>query len=612
MQALVIPILVVGTLVSMLVQMPPTVMDFLIGANLIFALALLLSALSLTDTLKLTSLPSLLLLATLFRLALNVSSTRNILGGGEAGQIIDAFGKVVVNGNLVVGIVIFSIITLVQFIVVAKGSERVAEVAARFTLDALPGKQMSIDADLRSGILDLNQARSKRQDLQTESRFYGALDGAMKFVKGDAIAGIVITLINLVGGITVGALLGGMDIGAAIQKYSLLTVGDGLTAQIPSLLNSLAAGIVVTRVSRGDERTLAQDLIQQLSAARSVKVLIAIFCFAVACAPEMPVLPFITLGALLLWSAVMHAAEKPDNEANSTPWSPRPPAPISVTMDSKTFADLLGSAEKLSAVNRTARERTFNALGLSISNIEFAPDTERKGVAVLIRGIESERYEDVPTEGELVGHICDVIRRNALELIDDSMTRRLLDSLDPVMSDSANTIIPSAISVTQVTELLRSLVAEHVSIQSFDVILQSISEHAPRSPNPRVLLEEVRIAMKRIICSKFAKADSPTHALRMNALIDYEICKLEREGASLTFPLMERISEFLKANIDTRLLLVSRGARRLVQQLVGLYRMDIQVVAFEELVESLKVSFVATLECDQEAPSYDEEARLAA
>ncbi len=587
-------------------------MDFLIGSNLIFALALLLSALALTDTLKLTSLPSLLLLATLFRLALNVSSTRNILGGGEAGQIIDAFGKVVVNGNLVVGIVIFAIITLVQFIVVAKGSERVAEVAARFTLDALPGKQMSIDADLRSGILDLNQARAKRQDLQTESRFYGALDGAMKFVKGDAIAGIVVTLINLVGGITVGALLGGLDFGAAVQKYSLLTIGDGLTAQIPSLLNSLAAGIVVTRVSRGDERTLAQDLIQQLSAARSIKFLIAIFCFAIACVPEMPVLPFVTLGCLLLWSGVMHSEPKEDTQDDHAPWSPRPPAPISVSMDSQTFTGLLGSAEKLSGINRTVREQTFKALGLSVSNIEFTPDTEQKGVAILIRGIESDRYHNITTEVELVEKICGAIRSNALELIDDSMTRRLLDSLDSVMSDSANTIIPSVISVTQVTELLRSLVAENVSIRSFDVILQAISEHAPRSPNPRVLLEEVRIAMKRIICAGIVRSDSPTPALRMNALIDYEICKLERDGAALTFPLMERISAFLKTNHETRMLLVSRGARRLVQQLASLYRMDLKVVAFEEVVESLKVSFVATLEHDEEAPLYEEEARLVA
>lgn len=596
MKALLVPLLVVGTVVSMLVPLPPLMIDFLIGANLIFALGLLLSAFALTDTLKLTSLPSLLLLATVFRLALNVSSTRNILGSGEAGQVIDAFGKVVVNGNLIVGVVIFSVITLVQFIVIAKGSERVAEVAARFTLDAMPGKQMSIDADLRAGLLDMNQARAKRQDLQTESRFYGALDGAMKFVKGDAIAGIVITLINLIGGITVGVLIADLDFASAIQKYCLLTVGDGLTAQIPSLLNSLAAGVVVTRVSRGDERTLAQDLIQQLSAVRSVKVIIGVFSLGLAFAPEMPVLPFLTLAGLLLFSAATQGADADQSPQIPAQWTPRLPALISICLDSATFTKIFGGSEQLEGFNRSFREAVFKTSGLLLPNLEFVPDAMNTGVTIKVRDVVAERSSELASATALEESLHTVIQRHIVELLDDSMTRRLIDALDPVASETATTVIPSVISVTQVTELLKQLVSEGISIRNFDVILQAVSEHAARSANSRVLLEEVRIALRRVVCTTVLTRDGVTDALKLNPLLDYEISKLEREGAPLTLAMMEMLEAFLKEHLDVPLLLVSRGARRLVKQFAELHRIGTRVAAFEELIEGAAIRFVASLE----------------
>jgi len=606
--------MVVGTLVSMLVPMPPMILDFLIGANLIFALALLLSALALTDTLKLSSLPSLLLLATVFRLALNISSTRNILGNGHGGQIIEAFGKIVVNGNLIVGIVIFLVITLVQFIVVAKGSERVAEVAARFTLDALPGKQMAIDADLRAGVLDMNQARQKRQDLQTESRFYGALDGAMKFVKGDAIAGIVITIINLLGGIVVGVVIAKLDFATAVQKYSLLTVGDGLASQIPSLLNSLAAGIVVTRVSRGDDRTLAQDLMQQLSAVRSIKVIIGFFSIGLACVPDMPMLPFLTLGSLLLISSLMPQADAENERVVVAPWVPRSPALISVAIDRASYARLFTKTEQLSVLNGAVREAIFKEQGLLLPNIEFIPDTSDSGVVLQIRDIPVEKLESLNIVADLEARLVGMVRGHTAELIDDSMTRRLLDSQDPVTAESVNTVIPTVVSVTQVTELLKNLVSEGVSIKSFDVILQAISEHASRSPSARVLLEEVRIAMKRTVCARVLNLSmpaQPTQAMRLNAIADYEISKLERDGLPLTLALMEQVGAFLKDNSATQLLVVSRGARRLIKQLAELHRLPIYVIAFEELVETATLNFVASFEAEPEFEPLNEE-RMAA
>ena len=264
-------LLVVG---CMIIPLPPAVLDILLCSNLLFALLLVISALHIRDPLKLATLPSLLLMATLFRLSLNLATTRAVLGSGHAGKAVEAFGSVVIQGSVAVGFVLFLLITLIQFIVVAKGAERVAEVAARFTLDALPGKQMAIDAELRSGLLDSETARRKRLEVQMESRFYGALDGAMKFVKGDAIAGIVITFVNICGGLLIGLLVHELEFDVALRRYTVLTIGDGLLSQIPSLLNSIAAGLIVTRVQVDESSTLSSDLISQLSQFKAARVFV--------------------------------------------------------------------------------------------------------------------------------------------------------------------------------------------------------------------------------------------------------------------------------------------------------------------------------------------------
>src|SRR5580698_8379818 len=257
-------VLVVGL---MIVPLPTFLLDIFITANITIAVTILMVALYVSNGAQLASYPTLLLLTTLYRLALEISSTRLILLQANAGEVIKAFGQFVVGGNFVVGAVIFLIITLVQFLVITKGSERVAEVAARFTLDAMPGKQMSIDADLRAGSIDFKVARKRRQMLAKESQFYGAMDGAMKFVKGDAMAGIIITVINIVGGLIIGVGMNGMPAGEAVQTYSILTIGDGLVAQIPALLISISAGMVVTRVASEDEETnIGSDIAGQILA----------------------------------------------------------------------------------------------------------------------------------------------------------------------------------------------------------------------------------------------------------------------------------------------------------------------------------------------------------
>jgi len=245
---------VIAIVAMMILPLPAWLVDVLVAVNIASGIVLLLLGIYIASPLEFSVFPSVLLMTTLFRLSLSIATTRMILLHGHAGHIIDTFGKVVAGGNLVVGLVVFLIITVVQFIVIAKGAERVAEVAARFSLDAMPGKQLSIDSDLRSGLIDKDEAKRRRRNLEMESKLHGSLDGAMKFVKGDAIAGIVIIVINLLGGLAIGVMMQDLDIGSAMTKYSILTIGEGMVAQIPALLGAMAAGLIVTRTSDEDDQ----------------------------------------------------------------------------------------------------------------------------------------------------------------------------------------------------------------------------------------------------------------------------------------------------------------------------------------------------------------------
>src|SRR5688572_26833679 len=287
-------------IISMLIiPIPPWLIDIFITLNIAAALSILVSTLYMKNALELSSFPSLLLITTMFRLAINVSVTRLILLEGDAGHLVEAFGKFVVGGNVVVGLVVFLILIVVQFVVVTNGAGRVAEVAARFTLDAMPGKQMAIDADLNAGQISDEEARIRREEISKEAEFYGAMDGASKFVKGDAIAAVVITVINLLGGIIVGVAQQGMSMGEAAQTFSLLTVGDGLAAQIPALLVSVATGIIVTRSA--SEKDLGNDIAGQIAKNRKAPMVAGAVVMMFALIPGLPKIPFMLVGALFLF-----------------------------------------------------------------------------------------------------------------------------------------------------------------------------------------------------------------------------------------------------------------------------------------------------------------------
>ena len=301
----VLGVLIVSVIFMMILPLPTELVDILIATNMSISVILLMLSIYISSPLEFSSFPSVLLLTTLFRLALSITTTRLVLLQADAGRIVETFGNFVVAGNLVVGLVVFLIITIVQFLVITKGAERVAEVSARFSLDAMPGKQMSIDGDMRAGVIDVEEARKRRQRVEKESHLYGSMDGAMKFVKGDAIAGLIIIAINLIGGLSIGVFQRGLDVEEALHIYSILTIGDGLISQIPALFIAITAGIIVTRVTSGEATDLATDIGGQITSQPKALLIGGGLLVAFSMVPGFPVATFLSLALVVGGGGIM-------------------------------------------------------------------------------------------------------------------------------------------------------------------------------------------------------------------------------------------------------------------------------------------------------------------
>jgi len=582
MRDLVVPVGIIGILVSMVVPLSTRVLDFLLVTNLIGALLLLLMTLSVSEPLKISALPTILLLATLFRLALNISTTRLILSNGDAGEAVAAFGHTVIQGNIVVGAVIFLVLTLIQFIVIAKGSERVAEVSARFTLDALPGRQMSIDADVRAGLLDSEGARVKRQELQIESRFYGALDGAMKFIKGDAIAGLFITAINVVGGFIIGVTSHDLSLGEAFETYTVLTVGDGLLAQIPALLNALAAGMVVTRVARGDGAPLARELLEQFGQLRGVKFLLAVFTVMMAAVPGMPTAPFLILALVLAVTGLLGRGESRREIREALPlYTPRLPPLWELRLPSGT--DGRETRAKLDG----ARQRVYDDVGLLLPPPEVTSSGGPEW-SLLFRGLKVDGGSESSSIDSVIGRFEEALRYHAVESIDDIFTRRLLDFLDRDAPELVSNVVPTVVTVTQLTEVLRELVREGVSIRNFDVIVQAVAESAGRGGGERVILQEVRVALRRVISARLMNGDGTARVVTLEPLLDLAFTRVEAERAPIDLDLLARLSDEITRNKGA-VVLTSKGARATVRDCLRAKGLSETVVAHEELTDEINV-----------------------
>lgn len=600
-----LPLILVAVLASMLLPVPPGALDFLLVGNLILALTLFISSLYISDSLKLSSLPSLLLMATLYRLGLNVATTRAILGTGQAGDVVEGFGQVVIGGNLVVGAVIFLVITLIQFIVIAKGAERVAEVAARFTLDAMPGKQMSIDADVRAGLIDFETAGKRRNEMQTESRFYGALDGAMKFVKGDAIAGLVMVAVNIIGGLATGVVLEGLDVSRAVHKYTLLTIGDGLLSQIPALLNALAAGMVVTRVSRGDGASLAQEVLGQLWQLRKAKAIIGALVLSLAMVPGIPALPFVTLGLIFVGGALFTTStEKPKTAPVGMKFEPRAPAVLQIELGAELARELRGSpdiGQKIQGFRRSIHHESGLILGVP----ELATNNDlKRQFRIQLRGVTIEEGEIRESGPQFLVKILErlgqVVRARAEELIDDILTRRTLDAFDKEAPELVSAVVPNVVSVTQLTEVLKGLVRENLSIRNFDIILQAVAESGPKAKNDRMLLEDVRAALRRVISGAHAKSGI-LDVIVIDPLIDIAFARAEREGRPLDLKLANLIETGLQESKTPMPLVVSKAARRLVSETLRLRGIKHPVLAHDEIIDEVELRVAQRIEVNGEA-----------
>jgi flagellar biosynthesis protein FlhA len=560
-----VPVGVVGILLLLVVPIPSGLLDLLIIVNILFALVILLTSMFVKKPLDFSVFPSLLLVATLFRLGLNVASTRLVLGDGYAGQVIEAFGHVAVGGSLIIGAVVFLILIVIQFVVVTKGAERVAEVGARFTLDAMPGKQMAIDADLNAGLITDVEARERRAAVSAEADFYGAMDGASKFVKGDAIAGIVIIIINVIGGIAIGMLQRGMEIGEAVETYTLLTIGDGLVTQIPALLMAVSTGMIVTRANTDSD--MGSTASGQLTQSRQALTIAGVAALVMGIIPGMPILPFALVGVGLIFAgqrikAGETARQREADAAALLPEPAKPDTPEDLIEQMRVHAleiqlapdlvDLVtGTSDDLLARVRALRRKIALEMGVVVPPVRTRDSVELPSGTYVIRiaGVEAGRGiaprgrvlalgdnldslpgtstvepvfglagKWVPTEmrhsAELAGatvidrvsvlvtHLSSLVSGNAARLLTREDVRVLTEGVKQVNPSAVDELVPGLLSLAEVQRVLQGLLVEQVAINDLPRIYEALSLRAKVSNDPEGLIEAARQALGPALTSR--------------------------------------------------------------------------------------------------------------
>lgn len=527
----------------MIVPLPTPLIDVLIATNLAVGVVLMLVALVARDGVALTSLPTVLLVTTLYRLALNVSSTRLILLQADAGSVIRAFGDFVVRGDYLVGAVIFLILTLIQYVVIARGAERVAEVGARFTLDAMPGKQLAIDGDLRLGTLTPDAAHQRRRALDRESQLYGAMDGAMKFVKGDAIASIAISIINLVAGAAIGVSSRGLDLVSSLKTYGLLTVGDGLVSQIPALLISTSAAIVVTRVASEDPAaSLADDIGRQLLGAPRVLWGTALFLALLALVPGLPLLPFslvaIATAGLALWTGEKGRTRGVASTARGRD------ARLIVKFGRQAHADLCDSDGRLlGAVQDTIARGVFERCGVAIPKLAAVVDSSLPATEaqLFIDGARAVAGEGSGASQALVDGLC----TNASRLFGVEQTQQLIESVAQSQPTLVRSLVPSPLPLTSLTLVLQRLLDEGVSLRHAHVILDCLATYAPREQDIGKLAARARTSLQLQISQELAPNGELSvfqlDPLYVDTLRDAFVCKADIEQLALAPQLADDI-----------------------------------------------------------------------
>lgn len=566
---------VIAILALLILPTPRWLLDLLLAASITFSVTILMTALFTRKALEFSTFPAILLIATMFRLGLNIASTRLILSKGHegpdaAGRVIEAFGGFVMQGNYVIGMIVFAILIIVNFVVITRGSGRIAEVAARFSLDAMPGKQMAIDADLSSGLINEDEARARRKQLEDESNFFGAMDGASKFVRGDAIAGLLITLINIIGGVIIGVLQMKMSLGAAGASYTLLTIGDGLVSQIPALIVSVAAGLLVSKA--GVDGAADKALAAQFGEYPKALALVAGVLVVLAVLPGLPAIPFLLLAAGVGASALtIHrrknaaAEEAAKSEAAQKPKVDDDPGHM-LAMDDLRIELGYGllalihteNGPRLTDQVKAIRRSIAHDLGFVtppvriLDNMQLGPNAyvirlkeqevargelkpgcylvmDPTGGAISLIGeptrepafgldamwVDESQRETASLKGltvvdaatVLTTHLTEIIKAEAPELLSYAETKKLIDALPSKHRNLVSDLIPSVVTVTSVQRVLQALLAEKVSVRDLPTILEAIAEAAPQSQNTGHLVEHVRARLARQICGALKGPD---------------------------------------------------------------------------------------------------------
>ena len=587
----VLAVMVVCIIAILVLPLPPRFLDFLLAFNIALSLVVLLVTMYVSRPLELSVFPGMLLILTLFRLSLNVASTRLILGTAYAGEVIASFGNFVVGGNYVVGFIIFAILVIIQFVVITKGAGRVAEVAARFTLDAMPGKQMAIDADLNAGLITEVDARKRRDLISREADFYGAMDGASKFVRGDAIAGILITLINVIGGFIIGTLQIGMSLPEALKTYTLLTVGDGLVTQIPALIIATSAGMLVTRAA--SDSNLGKDLASQITSHPKAIFIASVMLFGFGLVPGLPTLPFVLLGGIT--GTIAYAAIKTKKEESpEEKISEKPEGPVEriedflkvdtleveigygliPLADDSHGNDLLDRiaiirrqiASELGLIVPPIRIRDNVSLrpneyhvkirGISIASSELYPEQmlaiDPGTISNPIAGMkttepafdlpaiwieenqraiaEKRGYTVVEPTAILATHLTEIIKSHAAELLSRHEVTKLIDNIKGEHQALIEELIPNLLNTGQIQHVLQNLLLERIPIKDLATILEALADYAPNTKEPDVLSEFARHALARTISTLYLDEEGGMKV----TILDPELEKLVADSIQST------------------------------------------------------------------------------
>ncbi|HPS54201.1 MAG TPA: flagellar biosynthesis protein FlhA [Sedimentisphaerales bacterium] len=580
---LILAIAVVMVLATLLIPLPTWILDLLLACSISSSIAILIITLASKEAMELSTFPSLLLFTTIFRLSLNVASTRLILLQGSAGKIIQTFGEFVAGGSVIVGIIIFLILVVIQFIVITKGASRIGEVSARFTLDAMPGKQMAIDADLNAGAITETQANERRTKIVKESEFYGAMDGAMKFVSGDAKAGMIITIINLIGGIMMGY-KNGMDISNALKTYSILSIGDGLVSQIPSIIISLSSGFLVTKIS--SKQSLGQDLSIQLFMKGQPLIVASVIIGVMSLVPGLPALPFLILSAACATIGInIKASDKPVNEKKKNDTNPqKTEQPVEELLDidkvsvsvgvrligmvdprkGSSIFDRIGAlrrrfAQQLGIIIPLVRLKDDITLEPTAYQIRISDHTVAKGkletdmflamdsgsIRTPVDGIKTTEpvyglpalwvtkankekaelngYTIIDPESVFITHLSETLRKHAHELLTREDVQMLVDRLRKTQPSLVGEVIGELVSIGLLQRVLKNLLADSIPVKELTAILEALGENASKTKNAETLTEMVRKSLSRTITEQYKDQNGKLKAITLEPALEHQM-----------------------------------------------------------------------------------------